>query len=999
MIAFSCHCGLKFSVKDEFAGRQSTCPRCKRPLAVPAPDRTQAIVPAEQIDGTDSSLAKAGIGDGVTLGDDTSRAGEKSVKELLNRRGKAGTRYVLAGEIARGGMGAVLRAVDCDIRREVAIKYLLNQTDRYRKARFVEEAQITGQLEHPNIVPIHELGIDAQQRLFFSMKMVKGRSLAQVLDALRQDPRTAEKEFSSARLLTVFVNVCHALAYAHSRGVVHRDLKPANIMIGDFGEVYVMDWGLAKVVDPDAPPTTAMAPMAIAVPVTASGPASGILGSSSGISGPNSKVMTSRVKDADLTQDGAVVGTPAYMPPEQAMGKVTAVDPRSDVYSLGAILYEMLTLQPPVNKEGGYLAILMRVSQGEIMPPEQRAPQRVKAGKVPRELAAVAMKALAKDPAARYPTVEALRQDIERFLEGRSVSAKDDSTWEVFKKLVRRNRAVSAASVVFVLLLAVAFGFTLKNYLAYVREQKDKDARTRQAVPAFVRAARQAINERQFDDALAQVNVALDFDRNHAAAHLVKGQLLVVRKEYTSAQTELEEYLKDTPQDKDALRLASLCRKARPDEPTLLAFAEAFNEQREFALADGVLGGNLVEARGKLATLYRKRLDGIQPRLGESLSMTSDGKFQLYVRQPTQLSDLAPLRGMALSTLHLERCEKIRDLEPLRGMRLTSLKLGGCSQVTDLAPLADMPLTELELYNCNQLRDLVPLRGKKLTALTISEGERVPDLVPLRGMPLTRLGLFHMPQIRDLMPLQGMALGSLSIHNAPNVRDIRGLQGLPLTYVSLHNVGPLHDLEPLRSTRVTHLEIANAGIRDVAMLSGLKLTRLELSHCRQLPSLEPLRGMPLAHLTLNHCEPLPKLDVLRSLSLSSIELRAVSLPDLKLLENMKLKSLVLEHSPVRDLTPLEKQPLTSLALQNCGGITDLTPLRKLKLTQLDLTGSAVRDLTPLDGMSLSWIRLPPQVDKGTAVLRRMKTLQGIDTNWAGEFWKKYDAGEFKQFKP
>src|SRR5262249_43741407 len=149
-----------------------------------------------------------------------------------------GQRYVLEGEIGRGGMGAVLRAVDCDIRREVAVKYLLDQADAGKKLRFVEEAQITGQMEHPNIVPIHELGVDGKGRLFFTMKMVQGRSLAQVLTDLRDVPRIYEKEWPLGRLLSVLVNVCHALAYAHARGVVHRDLKPANIMVGDFGEVY-----------------------------------------------------------------------------------------------------------------------------------------------------------------------------------------------------------------------------------------------------------------------------------------------------------------------------------------------------------------------------------------------------------------------------------------------------------------------------------------------------------------------------------------------------------------------------------------------------------------------------------------------------------------------------------------------------------------------------------------------------------------------------------------
>jgi len=254
MIAFACSCGQKFKVKPQYAGRNSICPTCKQSLVVPAaPEATEAYVPQCEIEGSASSLDQAGLQSEVTLAPRENKlyAGQPSVQDLLARRSKKGHRYVLGGEIARGGMGAVLRAADCDLRREVAIKFMLDGRDQRLKLRFVEEAQITGQLEHPNIVPIHELGIDSQQCLFFAMKMVKGRSLAQILDELRTNPKTAEKEWPLSRLLTVFVGVCNALAYAHSRNVIHRDLKPANIMVGDFGEVYVMDWGLAKVLQTD----------------------------------------------------------------------------------------------------------------------------------------------------------------------------------------------------------------------------------------------------------------------------------------------------------------------------------------------------------------------------------------------------------------------------------------------------------------------------------------------------------------------------------------------------------------------------------------------------------------------------------------------------------------------------------------------------------------------------------------------------------------------------
>ena len=164
MIAFSCsHCGMKLKVKPEFAGRQSKCPACKQPLAVPMPSATVAFVPPQQIEGEESSLAKAGLDGGVTLGQhETGKLGPTVGKSLAGRK-NAKERYVIEGEIARGGMGAVLRAVDCDIRREVAVKYMLDGQDPKKQARFVEEAQITGQLEHPNIVPVHELGIDAPE--------------------------------------------------------------------------------------------------------------------------------------------------------------------------------------------------------------------------------------------------------------------------------------------------------------------------------------------------------------------------------------------------------------------------------------------------------------------------------------------------------------------------------------------------------------------------------------------------------------------------------------------------------------------------------------------------------------------------------------------------------------------------------------------------------------------------------------------------------------------
>ncbi len=230
-------------------------------------------------------------------------------------------RLQLLGEVARGGMGVIIKGRDSDLGRDLAVKVLLEQhrekPDLIR--RFVEEAQISGQLQHPGVVPVYELGTLADHRPYFAMKLIKGRTLAVLLEE-RSGP--AEDQ---PRLLGIFEQVCLTMAYAHARGVIHRDLKPSNIMVGSFGEVQVMDWGLAKVL-----------------------PQGGIADDEeAGRIRHETVIRTDRTgTDAELSQAGSVMGTPAYMPPEQASGELDRLDERADVFGLGSILCEVLTGQP-----------------------------------------------------------------------------------------------------------------------------------------------------------------------------------------------------------------------------------------------------------------------------------------------------------------------------------------------------------------------------------------------------------------------------------------------------------------------------------------------------------------------------------------------------------------------------------------------------------------------------------------------------------------------------
>ena len=551
----------------------------------------------------------------------------------------------------------------------------------------------------------------------------------------------------------------NALAYAHSRQVIHRDLKPANIMVGDFGEVYVMDWGLAKVLGKEEIPPAAAASTQIKSKSAHGETMVGL--------GPDAKsydkVTTQGRHGGDLTQAGAIMGTPAYMPPEQAQGDLELVDERSDIYSLGAILYEMMTLTPPVGRGGDMIAMLMRVVEGKIDPPAERAPERARAGWVPPELSAIALKALAKKPKHRYQSVEALQRDIELFLVGRSVSAKQDTFREMAWKLVKRNKGVSVAMAASLVVLVIVVVFFLKinydarvqaenNNIAYLqekgakeKEQDDKRKEQKKSAPAFVNAARLLTADKQFAPALTQVNTALEFDPDQTEAYLLQGQLLIGLERYPEAVIPLREYVKREPKNDLARQLADLAGKPEPDKPTFLwALWDVFDKQKALSLAERMtqLVENIAGPNKDLLTVYRKRIESTWPGSGSRLSIDKNGNL----------------------SLNLERMQKVRDLGILKGMKLSSLHCGG-TEVDDLEPLRGMPLTSLTAWGC-KFRDLTPLKGMKLTYLNIAYCTQVQNLEPLKDMPLTVLELEACPEIQDLTPLKGLKLTKLNLRGA-----------------------------------------------------------------------------------------------------------------------------------------------------------------------------------------------------------------------------------------
>jgi serine/threonine protein kinase len=291
-----------------------------------------------------------------------------------------GTRYALVRRVARGGMGVVYEALDEKLGRRVALKVLdAPEQDGELERRLIREAQVLARLEHPGIVPVHDVGTLPDGRVFYAMKFAQGQRLDEHMQAMPSVPDR----------LRLFLRICDAVAFAHARGVLHRDLKPANIMIGPFGEVLVLDWGLAKI---------------LREPRNANSE-----------SHPEGTVLRSpaTARDSAVTGQGAVMGTPGYMSPEQARGDNAGLDERSDIFSLGAVLRFLST------------EILHDASEPAVT--------------MSKALGAISTKALAEAPESRYAAVTELAADVSRYLDGLPVTARKETLLDRTARFYRRH--------------------------------------------------------------------------------------------------------------------------------------------------------------------------------------------------------------------------------------------------------------------------------------------------------------------------------------------------------------------------------------------------------------------------------------------------------------------------------------------------------------------------------------------------------------------------------
>ncbi|MBU1241216.1 protein kinase, partial [Myxococcota bacterium] len=458
------------------------------PLVVTPPshaaktDRERAELALQETLATDSDIS----GDATMASQD----GPLSISPAKNRAPAASmthdARYNIRSEVGRGGMGRVLLVHDSLIDREVALKEMFARPGASQEgpaARFIREARLSGRLGHPSIIPVHDMGTRPDGTLFYTMRFVDGQGFDMALKACSS--LTERLHF-----LPNFGDVCNAIAFAHSKNIIHRDLKPANIILGSFGETVVVDWGLAKVL----------------------GEADIVTEEQPDHAGSDASTVKTRM--------GAIMGTPAYMSPEQAVGNQEAIDQRSDQYSLGAILYELLTGRPPYTAASPH-ALLTKLVTEPLTPVRELAPD------APGELAALAQKALSKDPAARFGSTLDLAREVNAYLSGEKVASYSYSTRELFSRFVKRHKAAVFAAIVVLLALVTAVIFMSVAYKNEVSARnsalaaRSKEKRAREAAQ---RSQKVAETERVKTEKLLKLN-----QKEQRRAHYSLAQALLDR--------------------------------------------------------------------------------------------------------------------------------------------------------------------------------------------------------------------------------------------------------------------------------------------------------------------------------------------------------------------------------------------------------------------------------------------------------------------------------------
>ncbi len=823
-------------------------------------------------------------------------------------------------------------------------------------------------------------------------------------------------------------------------------------MIGDFGEVLVMDWGLAKYFGRHAERETPREERA----------AGGVIRVGS------ARAASATLQNAAHTMAGQVFGTPQFMAPEQGRGEIDQLDGRTDLYALGAILYNMLALAPPVDGEDPQ-AVLELAIAGRITPLNLSAKYpHLPGGRIPDSLAAVVRKAMALDPDARYQTVA----DLAAYQNGFATGAERAGLFKQSQLFLRRNKTAAAAALAILVLTAA---FTAK-VIAEGRRAEKALVSLRAAAPTLISQARDLVDQQKFEEALDKISFALQIDPQNPEHHLFRGHVLETVLRFPEAATAFRQVLAVGPNDSATENLA-LCEKVIRENQGQPEIANAsLQALHTLMLKEGRvtqdapiaerLGLGRVAVNNRIKALFGtwKKLTGWDRKPeNERFRFLPDGTVYVSLRG-LPIEDLSPLKGLPITQLEIAET-RVADLSPLAGMRLSNIVADQNPALADLRPLSGMPLDHASFANCKALRSLAGLEGAPLRTCYF-QGTEVEDLTPLAQSPLQVIDCSS-TRITTVEPLATTLLVELRAGNAMRLEDISAVSRMRwLRKLHLSNDTAIRDLSPIGDCAGLEELILSAGSkgieaaralqhlrfiiydgwqlspeelwiklglateRDRQRLAVIKKVRAALTaggmqradaravkilpdetidiimNREEFKSIAPLDGLPISSLDIGNSN-VTDLSPIARMPLRRLKIGNLRVADFApIAQCTKLESLWCWRCGLRDLTLLQNLPLTEF-IANGNPFTDLKPLagKPLKLVRLDNT--PVTDLAPLAACpSLEWLSLPMNA-KNVGVLRPLRSLTRLSEQWddrimhfgrqggpahlATQFWKDYDA--------
>lgn len=809
-------CKTFYIIKDPEKFRKVRCQNCKYIFEVGVQDVNVFIEPLPDSKKPKESYEDVESKSLIEFLKENNLTPQSNLSDSTNIITKEDSRYVLGNEIARGGMGSILMTKDVNLRRNIVTKVLLNRKSKLATLRFIEEAQITGQLEHPNIPPVYDLGVNKEGNVFFTMKHIKGVTLESIIKKLQSHDQETITHYSYTMLTNIFIKVCNALEFAHSKKVIHRDIKPENIMIGEYGEVLLMDWGLAK-----------------------------IIGSKEEFEELNEERVSSvRSEDeSSNTIEGTTAGTPSFMSPEQATGHMEDLDQRADIYSLGATLYSVLALERPI-KGKNVQEILQKAANGEIEDYKRD---------VPPELKAITFKAMEYNPKHRYQSIKEMEKDLVNYQLGYSVSAKQDSAWDIARKFYLRNKLLASISAIFMFVFlfgSIIFITSLRSQRnnaihqqkiaeaalkQFEQEKLERLADNKNSAPTYFAKAQFEAQTNHYKEAEKLMDTAINYDGQNQDYLLYRGCLALTNDNLEKAKSDIAK-IKNHPHQKHIAELFAILNTPNLksiDERQKVLISQLCIKMKLYDIAQKhsndlnekikIWSKNLADqwggyifSIGIVNNLLTFRF-GNNPRI--DLSALKGLPLQSIRITNSNISNLTFLENMPLEEVSFYACPLITDLSSLRNIKLKYLHLESIG-ATDLSSLANAELTTLILRNMN-ITTLKPILHQPIREFEIY-GSKLIDSNELNSFKLQKLVLSY-SNFNDQTFINTQNLKHFSIFGG-RLNRLDFLKNAPLEQLHLYQ-NPITDISPIQNKNITYLVLSDCKIENLAPL--LTLNKLE----------------------------------------------------------------------------------------------------------------------------------------------------------------------------